>query len=507
MSDTSVTDAPPVFTPGGGMQGNLTSGQGQPPAPPQAQPSPLAPQSPLAMGQPPTPPAAPQQPPQLPALNFPPMPQQPQQQKSPPPPDQKEYQKDAMAWASAFAVLGAVAGRFTRAPGGAALSAFAAAVKGWQTGNLQAYESAAKQWEQNNKVALENNRQVMEQYKLALEDRKTNIDDQMSKIQLISAQYHDQIMYDAAAAKNYTMVAGIYDKNVQFTQKATDAAAKLQEKRDEQKTKNEQSAAYWLSPEGQARLPSLSPQQQAGVKQLVDIYASKAVKGGETGRLVSMENAERAERGEPPMTAQEEVSFNQRAHPPRSASAMSVDAFKQDFKQKNGRDPTGEEIQNFRAQQVGKSAEERAVGNRAGAIALAVDEVTKTIPNVRAAAEKSAGKGLATWDKIENKWKVEKGDADFAYYTQQLNSLVNIYGRVISGGGKGTVSDLEHAREMLNPNMPLTAVGGALRGFETEIAIAEKAPGDVRKKMRGGASADEGSTPPPSNDGWTVKEK
>jgi hypothetical protein len=208
------------------------------------------------------------------------------------------------------------------------------------------------------------------------------------------------------------------------------------------------------------------------------------------------------------MTAHEEVSFIQGIHPPRSAPAQAVEAFKKDFTAKNGRPPTGEEIQRFSAQGVGMNREEGAVGQRAGAIALAVDEVTKTIPNVMAAAEKSAGKGLATWDKIENKWKVEKGDPDFAYYTQQLNSLVNIYGRVISGGGKGTVSDLEHAREMLNPNMPLSAVRGALRGFQTEIDIAEKAPENVRAKIRGGAApaaSAPASPPPASNDGWSVQ--
>ncbi len=304
MTDTSVVNDP--------SQGNLTG----PPIPPggsQGQ-SPLAPQSPLsAMGPPPTPTAG--QPPH-PSLNVPPMPAMPQTQKPPPAPDAKDYQKDAMAFASAMAVLGAVAGRFTRAPGGAALNAFAGALKGWQTGNLQAYEQAAKKWEQDTKVTLDNNRQVMEKYKLALENRKANIDEQMSQIQLISAQYHDQIMYDAAASKNYTLVASIYEKNQQYTQKAADAAAKLQEKRDEQKTKNEQSATYWLSPEGTARLNipegqpgALTEPQKAGVKQLIELYGAKNAGRGLTAQDIARENQDRAARGEPPMTAAERIEF------------------------------------------------------------------------------------------------------------------------------------------------------------------------------------------------------
>jgi hypothetical protein len=393
-------------------------------------------------------------------INASPMPQAPTPQKPPPAPDAAAYQQDAMAFASAMAVLGAVAGRFTRAPGGAALNAFGAALKGWQSGNLQAYENAAKKWEQDTKTTVENNRQVMEKYRLALENRKMNIDEQMSQIQLISAQYHDQIMYDAAAAKNYTLVAQVYEKNFEYTQKAADAAAKLQEKRDEQKAKNEQSAAYWLSPDGQAKFQTLAPAQQAGVKQLIDIYAKKGVG--------------------------------------KSSIAQDRQQYIDEYTDEHGVAPTSAQITDWEAERGGKKAEATAIGRRAGGIAIAVDEAHQTIPNVLAAAEISAGKGLATWNKIENKWNVEKGDANFAFYVQQMNSLVNLYGRVISGGGKGTVSDLEHAREMLNPNMPLSAVKGSLRGFSTEVDIAEKAPGRVRERMKGAPEETPGAAAPGS---------
>lgn len=461
MSDTSAgTAPPPVFSPTGQMQGNLTGAQGQPPAPAGA--SPMAPQSPLA---PPGPPPAPTPPPNYPAVNAPPMPQMPKMQKPEPAPDAKEYQKGAMDFASAMAVLGAVAGRFTRQPGGAALAAFGAALKGWQTGNLQAYETAAKQWEENTKVTLANNKEVMDQYKLALQNRKANIDEQMSNIQLISAKYHDQIMYDAAQSKNYTMVAQIYEKNAQYTEKASEAAAKLQEKRDEQKTKNEQSALYWLSPSGQAELNAVKPDgtpkydeaQKAGVKQIVDLYGQKAV-----GKS---------------------VIANDRAQ------------FIQEYKDSHGgASPNSTEITQWENSRKGQAAEETAVGRRAGGISLAVQEAHDTIPNVMSLAEKNAGKGVATWNAVENKWKVEKGDPGFAEYVQQMNALVNIYGRAVNGGN-ATVSDKEHARDMLNPNMPLSAVRGSIKGFTREIDIAEQAPGKVRERMRGGGQQPENTQP------------
>lgn len=328
MTDTATDTSSPtyVFGPNGQILGNQTSAQGQQPAAAPPQSAPFAPQSPLAtMG----PPPAPTPPPQYGSLKIPPAPPVPHmQQIKEPPPDAKDYQKGAMEFASAMAVLGAIAGRFTRQPGGAALGAFAGAVKGWQTGNLQAYETAAKEWEQKTKQTLDNNRTVLEQYKLVLENRKMNIDEQMSQIQLKAAQYHDQMMYDAALSKNYTMVANIYEKNVEFTQKAQVASDNLQLKREAQTEKQQQSATYWMSPQGVAELNAVNPDgtpkyseaQKAGVKQMIELYAAK-----------------------------------QQGHLPRSAPAMAMQKFIQEHPE-----ATAEDITAFRAQAEGQVTAARA---------------------------------------------------------------------------------------------------------------------------------------------------
>ncbi len=385
-----------------------------------------------------------------------PRPAIPNQRPLPNAPKREDFQQDAMLFASAMAVLGAVAGRFTRTPGEASLKAFAGAVNGWQEGNLEQYNSKVKEWEANTKKTIENNQQVLEKYKLTLANRKANIDEQMSQIQLIAAQYHDKMMYDAAAAKNYTLVADIFQKNWEYTDKAKTAADKLKAKYDEDQKKLEATANYWMSPDGVAKRATLTPEQNAAIDKMISSRA--------TGK---------------------------------SAIAQDRQQFINEYTDEHGVPPTSAQINQWQNERAGSRAEETVVGRRAGNIAIAVQEAHDTVPNVWTAAQKSAGKGLATWNKIENKWKVEKGDENFAYYVQQLNSLINVYGRVISGGGKGTVSDLEHAREMLNPNMPLSAVKGSLRGFTTEIDIAEKAPEKVRARMRG---TNTGTTPAETTD-------
>jgi hypothetical protein len=506
MSDTSTASTPPpVFSPSGAMQGNITSSQGQPPAPPGA--SPLAPQSPLSTMGPPPPPTPP---PNYPAINAPPMPQMPQQKKPEPAPDAKEYQKGAMEFASAMAVLGAVAGRFTRAPGGAALGAFAAALKGWQSGNLQTYENAAKKWEADTKTTLDNNRQVMEQYRQALQDRKMNIDEQMSQIQLISAKYHDQIMYDAAQSKNYTMVAQIYEKNATYTEKATEAAAKLQEKREEQKTKNEQSATYWLSPAGQGELNAVNPDgtpkyseaQKAGVKQLIDIYSSKAVKGGETGRLVSMENSERAARGESPMTAQEEIEFNQKAKPPRSASAMSVQAFKDDFKKQHGRDPTGTEIQDFSARQAEVSSEARTKGTREANLDIILRVTNSAIPAAIEASDKVPRGQWVPLNQLIQKGQVASSDPALMQFGMANLQLAEGWARAMNPTGVMRESDRDKALSFLSTATSPETYKVLVHQLQTQIQ-RERAAIQSGKQSAVSPPGETPSVSESSGEGWT----
>ena len=481
MTDTTVgQDAPPVFS-GGAMQGNITSSQGQPPA------SPLAPQSPLsAMG----PPPAPTPPPKYPALSTPPMPQMGQQQQPPAAPDAKEYQKEAMAWASAFAVLGAIAGRFTRAPGGAALGAFGAAAKGWQTGNLQAYETAAKQWEESNKVALENNKQVMEKYKIALEDRKANIDEQMSKIQLISAQYHDQIMYDAAASKNYTMVAQIYEKNAQFTEKAQEAAAKLQEKRDEQKQKNEQSAAYWLSPEGQQRLPTLSTAQQAGVKQLIDIYGQKNAKP---------QNAALTEflKENPNATAQQIQQFQQASRPPRSASAMSMQKFMQEHP-----NATSDEIQQFQARQAELSAEGRTKGGREANLDIILRVTDSAIPAAIEASEKVPRGSFVPLNQIIQKGQIMTSNPQLMQFGMANLQLAEGWARAMNPTGVMRESDRDKALSFLSTATSPETYKVLVHQLQTQIQ-RERAAIQSGKQSTVSAPGETPSVSESSGAGWT----
>lgn len=392
----------------------------------------------------------------LSSINAQPMPQPGPQQKLGPAPDAKEFQKDAMAFASAMAVLGAVAGRFTRAPGGAALSAFAGALKGWQTGNLQAYETAAKKWEQDTKATLDNNRMVMEKYKTALENRKMNIDEQMSQIELISSQYHDQIMYDAAAAKNYTMVARIYEKNFEYTQKASDAAAKLQERRTEQTQQQQERAPYWMSPAGQAELNAVNPDgspkysitQKAMVNQMIELYGKKGAGGGaQTPEKVALAKFQEEH---PNATSEDIQNFRNTGKQPRSAAGMSLQQFIAETKAKTGQPPSAAEIQAFSARQAGLNAEERTGATTAANLDIIMRNAHAAIP-MAVEASKKVPRG--TWVPLNRLMQT----ADSAISDPALKEfkianlqLAELWARAMNPKGVMRESDRALALEMLS---------------------------------------------------------
>ena len=159
-------------------------------------------------------------------------PDQPKLEKQPDAPKQN-LSEGAAEWMQAATVISAIAGAFTRRSATNALTAFAGAVNGFKQGKLDVYEQNYKTWQAESKKISENNSLVMQQYQATLNERKMDIDQKMAQIQLISARYHDPIMAQAAAAKNYTAVAQILERADANQKKMDQAYATMVSKHDE----------------------------------------------------------------------------------------------------------------------------------------------------------------------------------------------------------------------------------------------------------------------------------
>lgn len=425
-----------------------------------------------------------------------PRPAPPEQQKVGPAPKPEDFQKDAMAFASAMAVLGAVAGRFTRTPGEAALNAFAGAVNGWQSGNLEQYQSKVKEWEANTKATVENNRQVLDKYKQALDDRKANIDEQMSQIQLIAAQYHDKMMYDAAASKNYTLVADIYQKNFEYTQKTADSAAKLKAKYDEDQKKMDSTASYWLSPDGVARRGTLSPEQNQAIDKMIGLSASK----GMTPQKAAMEKFLEQN---PDATAQEIQQFQQAFRPPRSAQAMSVEKFRQE-----NPNASAEDVQNFIARQAGKNAEERTGATTAANLDIIMRNAHAAIPM---AVEASQRVPRGTWVPVNRLLQTaDSSISDPALKEFKIANLqlAELWARAMNPKGVMRESDRALALEMLSTADSPQTYQRVAKQLENFLERERKSVQEFREHKEPGEPFKPSAPSPTSgDDGWTVKVK
>jgi hypothetical protein len=81
------------------------------------------------------------------------------------------------------------------------------------------------------------------------------------------------------------------------------------------------------------------------------------------------------------------------------------------------------------------------------------------------------------------------GDPNIVAMAASMNALVNTYARAINPKGAPTVSDKDHAREILNIGMSKGQINSALDVINREMAAALASGPEVRASMRPGASA------------------
>lgn len=135
-------------------------------------------------------------------------------------------------WLLPAVALSALAGAFTRQHVTSALNSFSAAVEGYKAGNIGVYEQKYKEWEASSKKAIQNNKSALDEYDAIWKNKKYTIDQKMNEIQLIAAKYQDRMTYEAAAQKNFTMVAQILQKQEMQTMKLETAYDKMKAQGD-----------------------------------------------------------------------------------------------------------------------------------------------------------------------------------------------------------------------------------------------------------------------------------
>lgn len=175
-------------------------------------------------------------------------------------------------------------------------------------------------------------------------------------------------------------------------------------------------------------------------------------------------------------------------------------------KQAKAKGWSGADIAAQMADFSGTVAGSRTTGQRAAQIALAATEAEKMIPVAEEASRKFDRTSFVPANQALKAYQTQTGSPEIVAFGAALNSLVNVYARAISPSGVPTVSDKDHAREMISTIHSPEQFAAVMDIIRKELKIAKSAPGEVMDATRQRVSPT--GKPPldqPLPAGWSIR--
>ena len=152
----------------------------------------------------------------------------------------------------------------------------------------------------------------------------------------------------------------------------------------------------------------------------------------------------------------------------------------------------GDDIAAQMADFAGIMSGSRTVGVRAAQIELASSEADKMIDIVLERSKAFERTQFVPINVALRAFQTQTGEPEVKAFGAAINSLVNVYARAISPSGVPTVSDKEHAREILAQADSPAQVQAVMDVMRQEMKAARAAPSDVRTATRAAVT---GATP------------
>lgn len=137
---------------------------------------------------------------------------------------------------------------------------------------------------------------------------------------------------------------------------------------------------------------------------------------------------------------------------------------------------------------------ERTLGNRQATIGMAGSEVQQLAPLVLQASANVDRTSFPSLNSVLIASMRHTGNPAVVQFGQTINSLINAYARAINPFGQSTVSDKNHARELLSESWSKGQIEAGVQQMLKEIAAAKQAPGTTKEEIQklysgGGAPA------------------
>jgi hypothetical protein len=131
----------------------------------------------------------------------------------------------------------------------------------------------------------------------------------------------------------------------------------------------------------------------------------------------------------------------------------------------------------------GLKAGQRTAATRSANIEIAAQEVDSLAPLALEASAKVARSGFLPFGKVQVMFDTNTNDPDLRRLAMSNTALVNAYGQVMARGGTGTVSDKDHARELLATAFDQPSYAAAVAQLQKETRAAQAAPKAVQKSL------------------------
>lgn len=136
------------------------------------------------------------------------------------------------------------------------------------------------------------------------------------------------------------------------------------------------------------------------------------------------------------------------------------------------------------AEYFGTKAGQRTLGTKQANIELAATEFQQVVPVVQEASKAVDRTKYPDINRLLQMAREKTGDPNIVAFGGGINTLINLYSRAISPTGVPTVSDKDHAREILNKAWSQGQFDAAVGMMQKEIDAALTSPEKVRDEMR-----------------------
>jgi hypothetical protein len=132
----------------------------------------------------------------------------------------------------------------------------------------------------------------------------------------------------------------------------------------------------------------------------------------------------------------------------------------------------------------GAMASERSLATQTAKMSTAANEANKMVDVVRGLSNKVDRGEFPSINAISNAVAKGTGGKEIVQLNTSINALVNSYARAISPTGQPTVSDKNHARDIINSAYSQGQMGAILDVMQQEMAIARQAAGTASTELK-----------------------